>query len=138
MVYYFAPQVHPHRRPWMRPVEAWQRSSGECDCMFPADIRNSAENYEIRALIAGVAAEDLEIQFTRDTVSIKGEYKAETEKNEDFLRKELPEGKFSREFSFSEQIDAGKATAILKDGILTMVIPKAEEAKPRTIKVKAE
>ncbi len=138
MVYYFAPHVHPHRRPWMGPAEAWQRNSGECDCMFPANIRNSAESYEIRAMIAGVSAEDLDIQFTRETVSIKGEYKADNPENEDFLRKELPDGKFSREFSFSEPIDAGKSTASLKDGILTLVIPKAEEAKPRSIKVKAE
>ncbi len=140
MVYYFSPRVHPGRRPWMVPTAAMRRDFGdcECECSIPADIRNSAEGYEIRALIAGVSADELDIQFTRDTVSIIGEYKIDSSENDDFLRKELPEGKFSREFSFSEPVNAEKATASLKDGILTLFIPKAEEAKPRAIKVKAE
>jgi HSP20 family protein len=137
MVYYFSPRVHPGRRPWMVPSTAIRQDIGDCECSIPADIRNSAEGYEIRALIAGVSADDLDIQFTRNTVSIKGEYKSELSENEDFLRRELPEGKFSREFSFSEPVNAEKANASLKDGILTLFIPKAEEAKPRAIKVKA-
>ncbi len=137
MVYYFSPRVHQSHRPWMVPSTALRRDFGACECAIPADIRNSAEGYEIRALIAGVSADEVDIQFTRNTVRIQGEYKSEFSDNDDFLRRELPEGKFSREFSFSEPVNADKATASLKDGILTIFIPKAEEAKPRAIKVKA-
>jgi HSP20 family protein len=138
MMYYFSPRINPNRRPWMMPSEAMRRNFEDCECSIPADVRSTDEGYEIRALIAGVSAEDLDIQFTRDTVSIKGEYKVETAENDNFLRKELPEGKFSRDFSFSEPVNAEKSTAALKDGILMLFIPKAEEAKPRSIKVKAE
>ena len=138
MVYYFSPRVHPNRRSWIAPSPVLRGINGECECSFPADIRSNTDGYEIRALIAGVAAEELDIQFTRDTVTIKGEHKEIEPENANFLRKELPEGKFNREFSFSEPVDAANAIATLKDGILTLRIPKAEEAKPRSIQVKAE
>jgi HSP20 family protein len=138
MMYYFSPSGRQAFRPRMGAFNAMQAAGEDCQCSFPADIRSTAERYEIRALIAGVPAEELDIQFTRNTVSIKGEYKPARAEGDDYLRTEMPEGQFNREISFSEPIKAEKAEATLKDGILTLFIPKAEEAKPRTIKVKAQ
>jgi len=138
MMYYFSPRARPAFRPRMEAFKTLQDTGEDCRCSFPADIRSTPEGYEIRALIAGIPAEELDIQFTRNTVSIKGEYKPARVEGEDYLRTEMPEGKFNREISFLEPIKAEKAEAILKDGILTLFIPKAEEAKPKSIKVKAQ
>lgn len=138
MVYYISPRVRSMPRSWMGAFPEFQNRAEDCGSSIPVDIRSTDEGYEIRAVAAGVFADDLEIQFTRDTVTIKGEFKSERTEEDRYLRSELPEGKFSREISFSEPVNADKADASLKDGILTLFIPKAEEAKPRSIKVKAE
>jgi HSP20 family protein len=135
MVYYFSPNARPPFRPGMNPFSRMHRRFDDCDYSFPAEIVSTADAFEIRAMIPGIPAEALDIQFTRNTVSIKGEYPVNESDEADILRSELPEGKFSREITFSETIDSEKAEASLKDGILTLRIPKAEEAKPRSIKV---
>jgi HSP20 family protein len=83
-------------------------------------------------------AEGLDISITADTLSISGERKipAEDEKAQ-YHRREREAGRFSRVVTLPAQVNAGKAEARCADGVLTVVLPKAEEAKPRQITVKA-
>ena len=81
--------------------------------------------------------DDLDIQATANTVSISGERKmASEEEDAKYHRREREAGKFSRMIGLPSDIDANKVEANLKNGILTVVVPKAESAKSRQITVK--
>jgi HSP20 family protein len=106
--------------------------------VFPLiNVTENKENYYIRAELPGIKADDLDISVTGDTLSISGERKipAEDEKAQ-YHRREREAGKFSRIISLAVQVDAGKVEARCADGILTVVLPKAEAAKPKQIAVK--
>jgi HSP20 family protein len=101
----------------------------------PLDIRHDAENVYVVAELPGVTLESLDLSITGDTLSIKGERKAPEVPEDKFHRRERPWGHFNRLVSLPDRVDADKIHAALKDGILRVMLPKAESAKPRTIKV---
>jgi len=106
--------------------------------VFPLmNVTEDKDHYYVRAELPGIKAEELDISITADTLSISGERKipAEDEKAQ-YHRREREAGKFSRILTLPAQVDAGKAEARCADGVLTVVLPKAEEAKPRQITVK--
>lgn len=105
---------------------------------FPMDVKDGEDAYELAALLPGVTAEDVNIQIVNDVLTIQGEMKADVDENETYLMRERPAGKFSRGIRLPEAVDSTKVEASLKDGVLTLRIPKAEEAKPKTIKVMAK
>jgi len=107
--------------------------------VFPLmNVTEDSDNYYLRAELPGIKAEDLDISVTGDTLSIAGERKIETEnENAKYHRSEREAGKFSRIITLPGQIDTGKVEAGSADGILTVVMPKAEIAKPKQISVKA-
>ena len=102
---------------------------------FPLDIKDEGEAYEFSALLPGVSAEDLNIQIQNDVVSISGELKYERDEKGSYLLQERPAGKFSRSIELPDPVDAGKVEAHLANGVLTLHLPKAEEARPRSIKI---
>lgn len=102
---------------------------------FPLDVRDNDEDYEVSALLPGVSADDLSIQVVGDTVTIQGELKVEYDEQANYLLRERPVGRFMRTLRLPEPVDSARVEASLKDGVLTLHIPKAEEARPKTIKV---
>ncbi|MHB0922622.1 MAG: Hsp20/alpha crystallin family protein [Bellilinea sp.] len=104
---------------------------------FPIDVKDGEEAYEIFALLPGVSAEDLNIQIVNDTVTIQGEIKVDSDENESYIIRERPAGRFMRALRLPETVDSAKVDASLKDGVLSLYIPKAEEARPKTIKINA-
>jgi HSP20 family protein len=89
--------------------------------------------------LPGVRPEDVDISITGDTLTIKGETKFETKiEKANYLRQERRYGAFSRTIALPMPVQADRAEAKFKDGVLMLSIPKAEEAKPKTIKVKTE
>lgn len=106
--------------------------------VFPAiNITEDADNLYIRAEVPGINPADMEISIENGTVSLKGERKPrEVGEKGAFHRRELEYGKFSRAVSLPAKISMDKVSAQSADGILTIVLPKAEEAKPRQIAVK--
>ncbi len=106
--------------------------------VFPLmNVTEDKDNYYVRAELPGIKADELDISVAGDTLSISGERKipAEDEKAQ-YHRREREAGKFSRIISLPVQVDAGKVEARCADGILTVVLPKAEVAKPKQIAVK--
>jgi HSP20 family protein len=106
--------------------------------VFPLmNVSEDKDNYYVRAELPGLKANDLDISVTGDTLSISGERKipAEDEKAQ-YHRREREAGKFSRIVSLPAQIDTGKVEARCNDGVLTVVLPRAEAAKPKQIAVK--
>jgi len=96
------------------------------------NVRDEAEAYVLTAFVPGLKAEDLKIQVLEDVVSIEGSYPGdETE----YMLRELPGGSFRRELRMPSALDTDKVDAKISDGILTLRLPKAENARPKRIKV---
>jgi HSP20 family protein len=106
--------------------------------VFPLiNLTEIKDAYYLRAELPGVKAADLSIETTDNNISISGERKiAETVQNAKYHRREREFGRFSRVISMPKSINRDKIDAKLADGILTIVIPKAEDEKPRLITVK--
>ncbi len=107
--------------------------------VFPLiNLTEDHDNYYVRAELPGIKAEDLDLSVTGNNLSIAGERKLLPEdENENYHRREREAGKFSRIISVPAQVDTTKVEAHSEDGILTVVLPKAESAKPKQIAVKA-
>jgi HSP20 family protein len=107
--------------------------------VFPLiNLTEDTDSFYIRAELPGIKADDLDISVTGDTLSIGGERKlAPEDETARYHRREREAGKFNRVIDLPKQIDTGKVDAKTNDGILTIVLPKAEAAKPRQISVKA-
>ncbi len=106
--------------------------------VFPlTNATEDKDNYYLRSELPGIRADDLDIQVTKNGISITGERKKEEEvENVKYHRRERETGKFSRLINLPGEIDGNKVEAGLVNGILTITIPKAEAAKPRQITVK--
>ena len=90
----------------------------------------------LRAELAGIAREDIEVTVENGTVVIKGEKKFDPEvKEENYRRIERAYGSFHRSFTLPNTVDAARVAADYKNGVLTVTLPFKEEAKPRTINV---
>lgn len=106
--------------------------------VFPLlNLTEDANTYYIRAELPGIKGDDLDIQVTGKSLSISGERKiAEENKNVQYHRREREAGKFSRIINLPGDVASDKVEAQLSNGILTVAIAKAEQAKPRQITVK--
>jgi HSP20 family protein len=103
------------------------------------DIYQTPSEIVMKAVLPGVKPEDVNIDITGDTLTVKGESKAEQEvKREDYLYQERRYGAFSRSVVLPGGLKSDKAEATMEDGVLTLTIPKAEEVKPKAIKIKAK
>ncbi|MBI2626226.1 MAG: Hsp20/alpha crystallin family protein [Candidatus Nealsonbacteria bacterium] len=103
------------------------------------DVYETDEDFVIRSTIAGVKAEDLDISIENDIVTIKGSRQKQTEeKTKKYYYQECYWGEFSRQVILPEEVDGSKAEASIKDGILTLKIPKVIRIQKRKITIKQE
>jgi HSP20 family protein len=103
---------------------------------LPLDISENENEFIVKASLPGVRPEDVQITVHGDTLTIRGETKAEEEKNdENFHLRERRYGMFVRTVTLSTPISPDKAQAQFENGVLTLRLPKAEEAKPKLIRV---
>ena len=111
---------------------------GEGAAMLPLDIAENENEFLVKASLPGVKPEDVQITAQGDTLTIRGEVKEEQEKkDEHYHLRERRVGQFQRTVTLSTPISADKAQANFENGVLTLVLPKAEEAKPKQIKIAA-
>jgi HSP20 family protein len=104
---------------------------------LPVDVHVDSEEYVITAAVPGLLAEDLKIEILDDVVTLSGEVASEENDEERVLLNELSHGSFTRSLRMPDPLDAENAEAQIENGVLTVRIPKSEEAKPKTIEVKA-
>jgi len=106
--------------------------------VFPlVNLTEDKDGYYVRAELPGVKSDELDISVTANTLSITGERKLTDEGKEvRYHRREREAGSFSRIISLPGEVNADQVEASLKDGMLTIRIPKAEAAKPKQITVK--
>lgn len=102
------------------------------------DISENPEAIVVHAELAGIKAEDVKIDVENNVLTLRGERKSETKKDEGTAhRVERFYGTFSRQFLLPRTVDAEKIEANLADGVLTVRLPKRTEVKPRQITVNA-
>ncbi len=138
MTFFVAPYAGRVRRPmprWGRDDE--MRGKNASEVFFPVDVVGEQDGFVLTALLPGVKSEGLDIQIVNETISIQGELADHTDEKASYLLQERPWGHFSRVLTLPAELDAAKAEASLEDGVLTLRIPKAETARPKSIKVNA-
>jgi HSP20 family protein len=119
----------PSRRAFEPLAEAW---------MPAIDVSESEDTVTVKAEIPGMEAKDIEISMVGDTLTIKGEKKAEKEeKGESYHLVERSYGSFIRSIRMPAPVDPDKIEANYKNGVLTVTCPKREEVKPKAIEIKA-
>lgn len=100
-----------------------------------SNVYEDAHGIRVEAAVPGFARESVEVTFENSVLTIKGQHKQEeTESRHYFLREMVP-GMFSRSFRVPAAIDATKVTAMVKDGVLIVELPKREDTKPRRIPI---
>ncbi len=103
---------------------------------LPTDMIETNDNVIVKMSAAGVKPEDIDISVVGDTLTIKGETKSEERFEEgSYIRKERRFGAFQRTLSLPASVASDRAKAEFENGVLTLTLPKAEEAKPKPIKV---
>ena len=100
------------------------------------DVQEDKDNFTVRTELPGLKREDIEVSLHDGTLSISGERKAEVkQEGVEVHRQERYYGKFQRALTLPTPVAADKITAQYKDGVLTVTLPKVEEAKPKKIDV---
>jgi HSP20 family molecular chaperone IbpA len=118
---------------WQEPAQI--QEEGE----LPIDMYQTGEKIVIRALIAGVSPDDLDIAITRDMVTIKGGREENREApDEDYYHRELYWGGFSRTILLPEEILIDEAEAKEKHGMLEIILPKVDKDRSTRLKVKTK
>ena len=112
-------------------------SRGTGAWLLPMDAFITDDAIVIRADVPGLKAEELEITLEGDTLAIRGEIKRDEADNRKYVLLERPTGRFERTLSINTPIDHDKVDASFRDGVLTLILPKAEAVKPRQIAVKS-
>ena len=112
-----------------------EQTPSEREMLLAVDVKAGEDAYDITALVPGLEAEDLDIEVLNNTVSIRGEFKSDGEEESKYMVCELPSGRFSRVISLPTATDASMVEATIKNGVLSLHIPKAEADRPKVIKV---
>jgi len=101
------------------------------------DVYEKGNDVLVEALLPGMKAEDVEIEVSDEYVTLIGERKLEQEdKDKNYYRKEVSYGSFKRVVGLPVKVKSEKANAEVKDGVLKITLPKAEEKKSKKLKVK--
>lgn len=102
------------------------------------DVYETKENVVVKAPLAGIDPKNVELAIENDVLTIKGESSKESEVDEkNYYRKEIRSGSFFRSINLPAHVISDKAEAEFKDGMLNITIPKAEQPKLKTIKIKS-
>ncbi|HVX90713.1 MAG TPA: Hsp20/alpha crystallin family protein [Candidatus Paceibacterota bacterium] len=137
--------------PMQRPAAAPARSSApvqvsrsipqdddQSEGQLPVDVYQTANEIVIRAFVAGVRADELNVSISRDMVVIEGSRdERDTISDSDYFTRELFWGSFSRTILLPQEVDVENSSAGAKDGLLTIMLPKHDKARQTKLKVRA-
>jgi HSP20 family protein len=116
-------------------LNSWsEQDSGPRAARLPVDAYSTDNEIVVSATLPGVNPDDVSITVEGDTLTIKGEIPAPVE-NVSTLLSERYHGPFSRKLQLNVPVDVNRIEASFEAGVLTLVLPKAEESKPKQIKV---
>jgi HSP20 family protein len=116
----------------------WEMPMSTTEWNPPVDIFENENEIVLKAELPGMEARDIQLDLESNVLTLKGERRfAKETKEENYHRVEREYGRFSRSFSLPAAVKEDKITTEYKDGLLTIVLPKKEEVKPKVIKVSA-
>lgn len=109
----------------------------EAKYLAPADVLETETAFVVKVDLPGHDPKSIDVKVEKDTLTLTSERKAEGLNEKDsYLRTERTHGVFTRSFSLPKNVDASRIEASFDNGVLTVLIPKKEEEKPRTISIK--
>ena len=111
------------------------------DSTLAVDVYETDQDVVVKMPVPGIKPDDLDITITGDTVTVRGESKDESEDSDsarNYFFKEVRYGSFARSVTLPAVVSADKVEAETEDGVLTLTMPKADETKPKSIKVKSK
>ena len=121
----------------VRSRPGWGEGTHERPFRLPLDVYTTPEEIVIAASLPGLTPDEVDILIEGDTLTIRGELRPPLE-NVEYLFQERPNGAFSRTLTLNVPVEAEQAEAVFENGVLTLTLPKAEETKPKVIKVKSK
>jgi HSP20 family protein len=128
-------------RPWRRVVArpfGWSAPYWDSRVALPLDIEESEGEYVIKASVPGFAPQEIEIEVEDGVLSIRAEHEGEDEQErEDWYLRERFSGAVERRLRLGKDVNSEEIEAHLEHGVLTLTLPKVEQAKPKLIAVKA-
>jgi HSP20 family protein len=114
------------------------RAASGSQSVYPAiNIYDDGETYRVRAEVPGLDKDSLEVTATHNTLALKGARKSPTVEDASYHRRERDFGTFSRSIRLPQPVDSAKVAANYKNGVLEVVLPRAEETRPRKVKVQS-
>lgn len=131
------PHTHHKKEHAARPAPLDDDSAGN-EGQLPVDVHQTANDIILRAFVAGVRPDELNISISRDMVEIEGSrMEREQVSGPDYFTRELFWGSFSRTILLPQEVDVDASSASAKDGLLTIILPKLDKAKQTKLRVKA-
>jgi len=122
--------------PTQAPAGSSEDWLSEYEGQLTIDMYQTKDNVVIKSTIAGVRPEDIDVTIANDMVTIRGERKRDFDaSSEDYFYQECYWGSFSRSVVLPVDVDIEQVAADLKDGILTVILPKAAKARAKKVKV---
>jgi len=122
---------------FVRPRDAWPLSRA-AGLTVAVDMHETDDELVLTADLPGLKPEDVDIGITENTLTMRGEFRSEDEGERGNVHfQERRYGSFQRSLALPAPIDADAAEAEFKDGVLTILLPKTEETRPKQVKVKA-
>ena len=121
----------------MKQSDITRKAEKEASLVPPVDVVETAEGITVTADLPGVSKDNLTLRVDGDTLSIEGSVALGESTSMQAVYAEIRVAHYKRSFVLSRDLDASKIEASMKNGVLTLKVPKAEQAKPRRIEVKA-
>ena len=123
---------------FVQPTIGARSERGDNTGTLPLDITEGENDFVITASLPGIKPEDVQTTVQGDTVMIKAESKTNGEqKGQNWLMRERRTGSFQRSITLGTPINSDKASAQFEHGVLTLTLPKSEQARPKQIKLNA-
>jgi len=137
------PNAYVHREPLLRLIDSFFAGNdnhgedlGNRSWLPPVDIQETPEAYRLYVELPGLTKEDIQITIENNVLRLSGERRFEKDvKKETFQRVERTFGSFARSFTLPNQVNAEGVLATFVNGVLTLTVPKADQAKPRKIAI---
>jgi HSP20 family protein len=108
---------------------------GAAPFTLPLDVTEAENDFVVQASLPGIKPEDVQTTVLGDILTIRGESRAEDENGHNWLLRERRSGSFQRSVSMGTPINADMASAQFENGVLTLTLPKSEQARPKQIKL---
>jgi HSP20 family protein len=129
--YFDTDRLYSHSRPWA----TFESQPGFSEDLNVNIIENE-DNYTLTAEVPGMKEKDIDLEIIDGRMTLKGRVEESQEKEEESYRmREFSRRSFERSFRIGEGVDQDQVSAKLDNGVLTVVLPKKEEAKPKAVKI---